>query len=301
MCLVHHGRTPSNSCTTGSLTWASRMPKPTPLLRKRPSSTCRVARILSLACSAPNFLELAEDITDFALSPDEQAAVSIEKTEQGSRLTLIGSISQETIDRLAKATKSPDVRAAIESEAKRHRAVWQAYLSPAQRGVPFHVPQLCFMLDGELELADRRLSLMRRAGLFSIIPLRFQRRTSASPKPGVQWEIDLNATGKIKKERSAALSNSTLTLSTLAGRNRNCAGGSKRRRARQTSPRPCCLNSCGVPSPKLPYRTAGSPSLLPGPLALYSVEGSRGKNLPLPRTGKRRALPANPVRPAGRR
>jgi type III restriction enzyme len=145
----------------------------------------------------PTILDLVEDITSFALNPEEQAAVTIEKTEQGSRLTFTGSVSQETIDRLTTATKSAEVRAAIESEAKRHRAVWQTYLSPAQRGVPFCVPQLCFNLDGELEPVDRETLLDAKGWTLLDYPAEISEADFRLTEAGVQWEIDLSATGKI--------------------------------------------------------------------------------------------------------
>jgi hypothetical protein len=57
------------------------------------------------------------------------------------------------------AATSAAARARIEGEAKRHRAVWQKHLAPAQRGVPFRVPQLCFSFEGALELAEREAFL----------------------------------------------------------------------------------------------------------------------------------------------
>ena len=89
------------------------------------------------------------------LSPAEWASVKIEQTEGGSRVTFTGALAQETVARLMRAAPSAAARARIEGEAKRHRAVWQKDLAPAQRGVPFRVHQLCFSFDGALELAER--------------------------------------------------------------------------------------------------------------------------------------------------
>jgi len=103
----------------------------------------------------PTIVEFAEDLSPFVLSQEEQAGITIEKTEQGSRVTLTGIPAEATITRLAEAVKSTDARENFKAEAKRHKMVWQRYLSPAERGVPFLVPQLCFALDGALELAER--------------------------------------------------------------------------------------------------------------------------------------------------
>ena len=113
------------------------------------------ANTLFAEAPPPTVIELAEDLSAFDLSPEEQAAVTIEKTEQGSRVTFTGHVAEATVTRLAAAVKSADARASLEGEAKRHKAVWQAHVSPAQRGVPFRVPQLCFNLDGALELAEK--------------------------------------------------------------------------------------------------------------------------------------------------
>lgn len=81
----------------------------------------------------PTVFEVAEDLSAFTLSPEEQAAVTIEKTEQGSRVTYTGNVAEATVTRLAAAAKSADTRASLEGEAKRHKAVWQNHTSPAQR------------------------------------------------------------------------------------------------------------------------------------------------------------------------
>ena len=153
--------------------------------------------LLDYKIPPPTILEVHEDLSDFDLSAEEQAAVTIEKTEQGSRITLTGGIAPETIDRLVNAAQSTHTRAAIEAEAKRHWAVWQAYTSPAQRGVPFRVPQLCFKLDGELELADRDASLDARGWNLLDYPAEISEADFRLTETGVQWEIDLSASGKI--------------------------------------------------------------------------------------------------------
>ena len=59
----------------------------------------------------PTVVELAEDLSAFTLSPEEQAAVTIEKTEQGSRVTFTGNVAEATVTRLTAAVKSADTRA----------------------------------------------------------------------------------------------------------------------------------------------------------------------------------------------
>jgi type III restriction enzyme len=142
-------------------------------------------------------LDLEDDLSAFDLSPDERAAVTIEKTDQGSRVTFTGDVSPETVSRLATAARSAVARAMIESEAKRHKAVWRSYTAPAQRGVPFHVPQLCFHLDGTLELAEREAFLDARGWSLLDYPSEIAEVDFRLTETGVQWEIDLSAAGKL--------------------------------------------------------------------------------------------------------
>jgi type III restriction enzyme len=148
----------------------------------------------------PTILELAEDLTSFSLSPEEQAVVAIEKTEHGSRVTLTGHVAEATITRLAEAIKSAEARENLEAEAKRHKAVWQLHASPAQRGIPFLVPQLCFELDGELELADKDAFLDARGWSLLDYPAEISETDFRLTETGVQWEIDLSAAGKITEK-----------------------------------------------------------------------------------------------------
>jgi type III restriction enzyme len=88
----------------------------------------------------------------------------------------------------------------LEAEAKRHKAVWQVHLSPAQRGVPFLVPQLCFKLDGELELAEKDAFLDARGWSLLDYPAEISEAAFHLTETGVQWEIDLSAAGKITEK-----------------------------------------------------------------------------------------------------
>jgi type III restriction enzyme len=148
----------------------------------------------------PTILELAEDLTSFPLSPEEQAVVTIEKTEQGSRVTWTGNVTEATFTRLAAAIESAEARENLEAEAKRHKALWQVHLSPAQRGVPFLVPQLCFKLDGELELAEKDAFLDARGWSLLDYPAEISEAAFHLTETGVQWEIDLSAAGKITEK-----------------------------------------------------------------------------------------------------
>ncbi len=145
----------------------------------------------------PTIIDLSEDLSAFAFTAEESATVTIEKTETGSRLILTGPLPDATFTRLAAATRSADARTTLQADAKRHHAVWQQYIAPAQRGVPFRVPQLCFTFDDTLEPIDRDALL--DAAAWS--PLDYSTEITEADfritETGIQWEIDLSAAGKI--------------------------------------------------------------------------------------------------------
>jgi type III restriction enzyme len=152
------------------------------------------------AAPPPTVIDLAEDLSAFDLTPEERATVTIEKTEQGSRVTFTGNVAQATVSRLAGVVQSADTRANLESEAKRHKAVWQQHASPAQRGIPFRVPQLCFNLDGELELAEKAAFLDASGWSLLDYPAEIAEADFRLTDTGVQWEVDLNAAGKLTEK-----------------------------------------------------------------------------------------------------
>ncbi|MCC6720248.1 MAG: DEAD/DEAH box helicase family protein [Acetobacteraceae bacterium] len=155
------------------------------------------------ATPPPTIVELSEDLTAFALTPAERAAVSIDKTAQGSRVTFTGEVPAEIVTRLAAAIVAPDARADLHAEARRHRAIWQLHASPAQRDVPFRVPQLCFFADGALEPADPDTILGAADWSLLDYPAELTADEFAFTETGVQWEIDLNAAGRLT-ERTVA-------------------------------------------------------------------------------------------------
>jgi type III restriction enzyme len=77
----------------------------------------------------PTVIELNEDLSSFTPSPEEEASVTIEKTEHGSRVTLTGNVTEEIINRLTAAVKSDEARTNLEIEARRHTAIWKSYTS----------------------------------------------------------------------------------------------------------------------------------------------------------------------------
>jgi type III restriction enzyme len=115
-------------------------------------------------------------------------------------VTLTGVVPDAPVARLAAAIISSEIRASFEAEVKRHRAVWQIYASPAQRGVPFVMPQLCFRFDGALGLAEREAFLDANGWSLLDYPAELSEAEFGFTETGVHWEIDLDAAGKITEK-----------------------------------------------------------------------------------------------------
>lgn len=148
----------------------------------------------------PTIVNLSEDLSALTLSPEEKGAVTIEKTEHGSRITFTGAVDEATITRVAAALKSPEARENLESEAKRHRAIWKIHTSPAERGDKFSVPQLCFQFDGALELAEQDAFLDVNGWSLLDYPAVLTEIEFKLTETGVQWEVDLTAAGKLTEK-----------------------------------------------------------------------------------------------------
>lgn len=149
------------------------------------------------AAPPPTVIELSDDLTGFALSDAESTGVAIEKTGQGSRVTLTGDVAAATVHRLAAALRSTASRTLFESGARRHRAIWLAHTAPAQRGVAFRVPQLCFTFEDELTPASREALLDAAGWNLLDAPTEIPDSEFRLTDSGVQWELDLNTAGRI--------------------------------------------------------------------------------------------------------
>ena len=161
---------------------------------------------------APTVIELAEDLSAILLSPEERAAVRIERTETGSRVSFTGRVEEATLARIAAAARSPDARAAVEYGGKRHRLVWQAQAAPAQRGIPFRAPQLCFAFEGALEPAGGGAFLDAFGWDLLAYPVDITEADFRLTTTGVQWEIDLNDAGKLTERAVGEAAQSALDL-----------------------------------------------------------------------------------------
>lgn len=145
----------------------------------------------------PAVLMLEEDISTFSLTPEEQQQVRIEKTPTGSRIIMTGNIEDATVQRLASALRSPENKAVLAIEARRHKAAWRQHLSPLQRGVSFRVPQLCLNLNGTLEPAESESLLGMRGWNLLDYPPDISEAEFRLTDTGVQWEIDIGRQGKL--------------------------------------------------------------------------------------------------------
>jgi len=166
------------------------------------ATRCRdVTRTSPLGDAPPaTVIDSTEDMSDFVPLPEDSTKIAIEKTEQGSRITLSGFVSGATLQRLATAFQSKEAREVFESEVKRHTEVWRNHTSPAERKTPFVVPQLCFRFDGALELAEKDTFL--DAGGWRLLD--YSPELGAADfrltETGVQWEIDLSSAGKLTEK-----------------------------------------------------------------------------------------------------
>lgn len=142
-------------------------------------------------------IELTEDLSTLDFSSEERLTVRIEKTEQGSRVILTGSGTEAVLERVAGAVRSEEVRSQFQAGIQRQQAVWHRNAAPSARGVPFVVPQLCFEFDGALALAEpeefgsfRGSTLLEYSAELSPAEFRLT-------ETGAEWEIDLNASGRL--------------------------------------------------------------------------------------------------------
>jgi type III restriction enzyme len=154
----------------------------------------------SPASLLPTVIDLAEDLSGFAPLPGEEAAVTIQKTDTGTRVTLKGNVTEETIKRLAAAVISDEARTNLEVEARRHTAIWKSYTSPAERSIPFAVPQLCFTFEDELQLADKDAFLDVSGWNLLEYSAELSEADFRLTQTGVQWEIDLSQAGKLTEK-----------------------------------------------------------------------------------------------------
>jgi len=155
------------------------------------------------AAPPPTIVELSEDLSALLLAPEDRASVSIAPTATGSRVTFTGNLPAELVTRIAAAVTAPEARATLQSEATRHRVLWQIHAAPAQRGIPFRVPQLCFRFEDSTEKYDT-VTAMEATGWSPLdYPSALKTSEFDLTEAGVQWEVDLNAAGRLVERHLA--------------------------------------------------------------------------------------------------
>lgn len=92
--------------------------------------------------------------------PEElKSQVEIRPTSQGAALILKGDVDAETLrqaEAFAVATLPAKAKEKVAQQFADHRAMRQAMRAPAQLGLSFApIPQLCLMLDGDLEVVEK--------------------------------------------------------------------------------------------------------------------------------------------------
>lgn len=134
----------------------------------------------------PTVLELAEDLSAFQLAPEDRSAVIIERNASGGcTLTLKGQVPADTLARLSAAVGDESAR----ENLVRHQRRALAALAPAERGVPFAVPQLCLDLGDGLEPVEDLLDALGWS--LTDYSAELTDQDFRLTETGVQWEIDL--------------------------------------------------------------------------------------------------------------
>lgn len=86
--------------------------------------------------------------------------VRVDATDRGTRVIVIGHVSESLAERLKAAQRSAAKKEEVERAIDQHNAVVAAQSAPVSRGVTFvPVPWLCYRSQGELELVEREAVL----------------------------------------------------------------------------------------------------------------------------------------------
>lgn len=126
-----------------------------------------------------------------SLSEEERTRITVQSTAEGKAIvTVRGDVSESLASQLYAVTDASR-HAGLREAVKQQRFRYQQSQTPAQRGIPFVVPRLCVMVQGELELAERELLL--HLGGWNLLdwpaeltPEEFSIRDTAE-----RWEIDI--------------------------------------------------------------------------------------------------------------
>lgn len=150
-------------------------------------------------------LEVNEDAAIFDHLPaEDRDAVRIEPAETGVRLVLSRLVSEGTRERIVGLIRSPETRARVERETRRHNAQWLARMAPAERGEGFSVPQLAFTFKGERELAEPEAFLDAASWRLTDYSAEISLAEFSGDEHSAQWEVDLRDGHLVQKSVTAA-------------------------------------------------------------------------------------------------
>lgn len=138
----------------------------------------------------PMVLELQEEPDFSGFDLEERSSISVEKTDAGYAVKVEGRINDDVVEKLVEAASTSD-RQNLKTNLQVYQANWKKHLSPAQQGVPFHVPQLCMWIDGELELAEKELFLDANGWNLLNYPAELREQEFKLTDHGKKYEIDL--------------------------------------------------------------------------------------------------------------
>ena len=106
----------------------------------------------------PFMIEVEEEFDSSELSEEERSSVKVSEVEGRKVVTVTGKVSENLKKAISKV--SVESKKDFERSVNIHNLSVQAALSPSENGVQFAVlPQLCLMVQGELELAEKEVFL----------------------------------------------------------------------------------------------------------------------------------------------
>ena len=146
-------------------------------------------------------IELAEDLSAFALSPEEQAAMTIEKTEQGSRVTFTGNVAdgdRYPPGRRREIRRHP--RRTLRSRPNDIKRFGRATLRRRNAAFRSSCRSCVSSSTARLSLPSKDAFLDARGMELARLPAEISEADFRLTETGVQWEIDLSAAGKITEK-----------------------------------------------------------------------------------------------------
>jgi len=106
----------------------------------------------------PFMIEIEEEFDSSELSEEERTNVKVSEFEGRKVVTVTGKVSESLKKAISKVSVEP--KKDFERSVSIHNQSVQATLSPSENGEQFAVlPQLCLMVQGELELAEKEVFL----------------------------------------------------------------------------------------------------------------------------------------------